>query len=172
MEANNNGLLQAAMRYGTMLSALWIITFAVYITAITTASLSLLFIILLITSPIFAGYLGRKYRQQERGNKLGFLEAWSFTTIIHLCASVLSAIACYVYFRYMDHGTVLATFKEQIDTITATITDENLKKTFTDTYSLLTQMNASDYCMQYFATNIFITTFIAPIISLFVYKNR
>ena len=172
MKEESNGLIQASMRYGTMLGALWIAAFAVYIAALTTPSLSPLFLILLVASPIVACCLGIKYRKQERGNKLGFIEAWSFMTISYLCASVLSAIACYIYFRFMDNGVVLTSFKEQIDIFTATGIDEELKKLFNDTYNLLTQMSASDYCIQYFTTNIFVTTFLAPITSIFVYKNR
>lgn len=172
MKEESNGLIQASMRYGTLLGALWIIAFAVYIAALTTPSLSPLFLILLAASPIVAGCMGIKYRKQEKGNRLGFLEAWSFMTISYLCASVLSAIACYIYFRFMDNGALLTSFKEQIDIFTAAAIDEELKKAFTGTYDLLTKMNASDYCMQYFTTNIFITTFLAPITSIFVYKNR
>ena len=172
MKTESNGLIQAAMRYGTILGALWIFIFATYIAALTTPALSLAFIILLIASPIYAGYLGVRYRRKERDNSLGFIEAWSFMTIMYLCASLLSAIACYVYFQYLDNGFILATFKEQIDIYTSMDIGEEMKKAFTETYDLLATMNPSDYCMQYLTSNIFITTILAPITSIFVHKKR
>ena len=171
MNKGNNALTQAAMKYGTLLGILWIATFAIYIKAFTTPEMSLLFLILLIASPIYAGYLGIKYRKKECNNRLGFISSWALMIIIYMCAALLSAIACYIYFQYMDNGLALSTFKEQIDTYQAMDIGEDMKKAFTDTYNILANLSASDICIQYFLSNIFVSTFLAPLTALIVYKK-
>ena len=165
------GITQVAMQYGTKLGILWIFAFTIYIMALTRPNLSLLFLILLIISPLYAGYLGIKYRKKERENKLSFTNAWIFTTIMYLCASILSAIACYVYFSYMDNGVALSSFKEQIDIYTTMEIGEETKKALSDTYDIIAKMNASDICIQYLTSNLCLTTFLAPLTSLFVFKK-
>ena len=91
--------------------------------------------------------------------------------IIYLCAALLAAIACYIYFQYMDNGLALSAFKEQIDAYQAMEIDENMKKAFTDTYDILANLTASDICIQYFLSNIFVSTFLAPLTALVVYKK-
>ncbi len=171
MNKGNNILTQAAMKYGTYLGILWIITFAIYIQALSTPSLSIIFLILLISSPIFAGYLGIKYRKSECDNQIGFISSWALMIIIYLCAALLAAIACYIHFRFLDNGMALSMFKEQIDTYQSLEISEEMKKSFTDTYNILANMSASDICIQYFLSNVFISTFLAPITALAVYKK-
>ncbi len=172
MEQSAKGMLQTAMQYGTNLGVFWIIAFVVYIISITTTELSMLFLLMLAASPIYAGYLGIKYRKRECENRIGFLNAWAFMIIVYICASALSAIACYVYFYFIDGGTMLAAFKEQIDIYTSMeeIGDE-MKKAFNETYDILSKLNASDICIQYFTSNLFISSILAPLTSLFIYKK-
>ena len=171
MEQSTKGMLQTAMQYGTNLGILWIIAFAAYIVSITTKEMSLLFLMLLAISPIYAGYLGIRYRKKECENSLGFLNAWTFMIIVYTCASLLSAIACYIYFYFLDSGTVLAAFKEQIDIYTSMEISEEMKKAFNETYDILSNLNASDICIQYFTSNLFISSILAPLTSIFVYKK-
>ena len=164
-------MLQTAMQYGTNLGILWIIAFAAYIVSITTKEMSLVFLMLLAISPIYAGYLGFRYRKRECENKLGFLNAWTFMIIVYTCASLLAAIACYIYFYFLDSGTVLAAFKEQIDIYTSMEISEEMKKAFNETYDILSRLNASDICIQFFTSNLFVSSILAPITAIFVYKK-
>ena len=148
-----------------------IAAFAIYIKALTTPGLSFLFLAMLVASPIYAGYLGIKYRKRECDNHLGFINSWALMIIIYLCAAVLSAIACYIYFQYMDNGATLSTFKEQIDAYQTMDIGEDMKKAFTDTYNILAGLSASDICIQFFLSNIFISTFLSPLTALVVYKK-
>ena len=170
-EKASSELLQSAMRHGTLLGSMWIVAFATYILSLTSADLSLIFLLLLAASPIYAGYLGIKYRKNECNNKLSFVNAWSYMIILYLCASILSAIACYIYFQFMDNGVALSAFKEQIDIYTTLDIGEEMKKALTDTFEILANMDASDYCMQYLSSNVFLTTFLAPITAIFIYKK-
>ena len=88
-----------------------------------------------------------------------------------MCAAVLSAIACYIYFQYMDNGLALSAFKDQIDTYQAMEIGEDMKKAFTETYNILANLTASDICIQYLISNIFLSTFLAPLTALIVYKK-
>ena len=171
MNKGNNALTQAAMKYGTQLGILWIAAFAIYIKALTTPGLSLVFLILLVASPIYAGFLGIKYRKKECGNRLNFISSWALMIIIYMCAAVLSAIACYIYFQYMDNGLALSAFKEQIDTYQTMEIGEDMKNAFTETYNILANLSASDICIQYLISNIFLSTFLAPLTALIVYKK-
>ncbi len=171
MNKGNNALTQAAMKYGTYLGILWIAAFAIYIKALTTPEISLIFLLTLVVSPIYAGYLGIKYRKKECGNRLNFISSWALMIIIYLCASLLSAIACYIYFQYMDNGVALSAFKEQIDAYQAMNIGEEMKNALTETYNILANLSAGDICIQYFTSNIFVSTILAPLTALAVYKK-
>lgn len=159
------------MKYGTLFGILCIVTFATYVKTLTTPELSPLFLMLLVASPIYAGYLGTRYRKKECDNHLGFIDSWALMIIIYLCAAVLSAIACYVYFQYMDNGAALSAFKEQIDAYQTLDISEEMKKAFDETYTILANLSASDICIQYLLSNIFASTFLAPLTALVVYKK-
>ena len=167
----NNTLTQAAMKYGTQLGILWIAAFAAYIVSLANPEMSVIFLTMLVASPIYAAYLGIRYRKRECGNRLGFMSSWSLMIIIYMCAAVLAAIACYVYFRFMDNGLALSAFKEQIDIYQTMEIGEDMKKAFADTYNILANMSASDICIQYFLSNIFVSTFLAPLTAFVVYKK-
>ena len=159
------------MKYGTQLGILWIAAFAIYIKALTTPGLSFLFLAMLVASPIYAGYLGIKYRKRECDNHLGFINSWALMIIIYLCAAVLSAIACYIYFYYLDNGAMISAFKEQIDIYLAMDLGEEMEQAMNNTYEILSQLTASDITIQYFTSNVFIASLLAPITSLFVFKK-
>ena len=171
MEQEKRGFAQAAMHYGTLLGILWIISFAVYVASLSIPELSLLFLILFIISPIYAGFLGIRYRKQECENKLSFLNSWAFMIITYLCASMLSAIACYIYFYYLDNGAMISAFKEQIEIYLAMDLGEEMEQAMNNTYEILSQLTASDITIQYFTSNVFIASLLAPITSLFVFKK-
>ena len=171
MNKGNNALTQFAMKYGTQLGILWIVAFFTYVKALVMPEISIIFLMLLIASPIYAVYLGIKYRKKECNNRLNFISSWALMIIIHFCAALLSAIACYIYFQYMDNGAALSAFKEQIDAYQAMNISEEMKNAFTETYNILANLNASDICMQYLLSNIFISTFLSPLTALIVYKK-
>ena len=130
-------LPRASVSAKRIIEVISINVFAIYIKALTTPQMSPVFLILMIASPIYAGYLGIQYRKKECNNRLNFINSWALMIIIHLCAAVLSAIACYVYFQYMDNGLALSAFKEQIDTYQTMEIGEEMKKAFNMEYSKL-----------------------------------
>ena len=60
---------------------------------------------------------------------------------------------------------------QQIDIYQTMEIGEEMKKAFADTYNILANMSASDICIQYFLSNIFVSTFLAPLTAFVVYKK-
>lgn len=163
---------QSAMYYGTFLGILWIITFFTYILSISHPEVSILCLALLVFSPIYAGWSGIRFRKRTCSNRLSFSNSLFFMIIVYLCAAVLSAIACYIYFYYFDNGFILSSFKEQIDVYSAMDIGDDVKQIFAESYDILAKMSASDICMNYFTSNLFVLSILAPVTSLFVFKNK
>ena len=75
------------------------------------------------------------------------------------------------YFYYLDNGAMISAFKEQIDIYLAMDLGEEMEQAMNNTYEILSQLTASDITIQYFTSNVFIASLLAPITSLFVFKK-
>ena len=173
MQANTpNYNSQKAMQQGTILGLYWIATAAIYILGLSNAMLSVLFLILITFSPFFAAILVAKYRKQECDNKMTFLTAWSFLIIMYVCASLLFAVAQYIYFMFIDKGFFITFLQEQISLLQQvseldSMTIDSLKQVG----ELWGQMTTSDIVLQFLSSNMMIAGIITPITAIFVKRT-
>ena len=77
--------------------------------------LSFLFMGLTICVPFMGYYYVRMYRNTACGGSISFLHAWIFTVFMYMFAALLTAMAHYIYFRFIDHGFVINAYESQID---------------------------------------------------------
>ena len=104
-------LQEYAMRFGTYMGLFWIFKFIFLPIGFSIPLLQLLFILMTLFVPVLGYIYARRYRNQHHEGYLSFTQAFSFCFLMYLFASILTALAHYVYFRFIDQGYLLNTFR-------------------------------------------------------------
>lgn len=176
MDTNNytykKGFNQEAMRCGTLLCVLWIAMYASCIIGFSIPMFSLLFLLFYVASPFYAGYLATRYRKRECDNVMPFFQAWTFIAIMYICASLLSAVIQFIYFRFIDNGYLM-----QVVLQTTEVVKENPDIFGTLSVDLDTavkefqSLGIRDIVFSILSSNIMNACLLSPIIALFVKRN-
>ena len=91
---------------------------------------------------------------------------------MYLCAALLTAIAQFIYFTFMDNGYFMSTILQQFDTFASMEDiDAALRRELTATADLLRSMGNRDIILQILFTNIIISPIITFFIAIFVRRN-
>lgn len=163
---------ERAMFYGTIFGGVMIATNIFYLLGLESQAFSLLFIIFILSSPIIAGKLAAYYRKSEQENQMTFTQAWTFLIIMYMCAAILTAIAQFIYFTFIDNGYFMSTILQQFDTLIAMEQiDATLRNELAKTADLMRSLSNRDIILQIFTTNIIISPIITFFIAIFVRKN-
>lgn len=159
------------MRSGAQLGGVMILTNIFYLAGLKSSLFSALFLFLFTATPFIAGRFAVIYRKRERGNRIGFTEAWLFLMIMFVCAATLTAVAQLIYFLFIDGGYFMEFLQEQFHTIaTMEGVDAALKEQITTAAELLKKLTPRDLVMQFFGTNLMISPIITVLIAIFVCK--
>lgn len=100
-------LQEYAMRFGTYMGLFWIFKFIFLPIGFSIPLLQLLFILMTLFVPVLGYIYARRYRNQYHEGNFSFTQAFSFCFLMYLFASILTALAHYVYFRFIDQGYLL-----------------------------------------------------------------
>ena len=177
MTQKSNTPIESAMRDGTILGCLWTATFALSVAMlkmiVNGQGMLLSFAVLVMTcmSPFVAYKLAAKHRDNERDGSITFGEAWKYIAIMYLCAIVLSAIAQYIYYAFIDPNmfsdisTQFATFAGSNGMDKASI------KVFTDAFDEMDRTGTGDMLMSTMTGHISRDLIIAAILALIVKRN-
>ena len=91
---------------------------------------------------------------------------------MYICAALLTAIAQFIYFTFMDNGYFMSTILQQFDTFASMEDiDATLRRELTATADLLRSMGNRDIVLQIFCTNVIISPIITFFIAIFVRRN-
>lgn len=170
----NKGYLQRyAMLFGTYLGGFWILKFILFPLGLTTPFLFFLFAGLTLCVPFMAYYYVRMYRNQVCGGAISFLHAWIFTVFMYMFAALLTAVAHYVYFRFIDQGFVLNTYESLLNSLTShTIPGmDAYVEQFKEIYKCVRSLSPTDITMQLMSQNVFYGSLLAIPTALFVMKR-
>lgn len=174
MEEKNHpiSLNGEAMRCGTLLGLLWIAMYASILAGFGNIIFALLFLALYCASPIYAGYLAIRTRKRELNNIMPFFQAWMFLLIMYICASLLSAVAQFIYFRFLDDGYIMQ-MMQQAATIMANNPEifDTMAKDFNAAIQEYQNLDTRHIVFSMLSSNIMNGTILAPIIALFVKRN-
>lgn len=102
-----------ARQDGFLLFLLWMASFAV----IVNNPASLWGSLLAMATPFYVGYLLARFRNYALYGFISFRRALAFSLYTFFYASLLFAVAQFVYFRYLDHGTFLAMLTASMKTL-------------------------------------------------------
>lgn len=163
-----------AMLFGTYMGGYWILKFIFFPLGLTTPFLSLLFIGLTLCVPFMGYHYVKMYRNRVCEGSIGFLQAWIFTVFMYMFAALLTAVAHYIYFRFIDQGYVISAYESQIDILSQSGVPEMEAYTnvFQDTLDTAKSLTPIDITMQLVSWNVFCGSLLAIPTALFVMRRK
>lgn len=168
---------ESAMRDGTILGCLWTATFALSIVMlkmlVNGQGLLMSFAVLAMTlmSPFVAYKLAAKHRDNERDGAMTFGEAWTYIAIMYLCAILLSAIAQYVYYAFIDPSSFSDLSAQFAAFAVSNGMDETSIRMFTDAFDKMGQQSTGEMLLSTITGHLSRDLIIAAILALIVKKN-
>ncbi len=161
-----------AMRSGTLLGLLWIASYAVALGDITNPMYALLFSAMNIASPFYAGYLAVSFRKRHCNNSLRYIQALYFLLIEYLCASLLAAIAMFIYLHFIDSTALSTLMNKMLDTLRAAPQTNPAMSIYIEQMSTIyTNMSTRDIVLNFTTTSLINGSIFAPIIALLVKRK-
>ena len=101
---------------GAIVGLMWIASFASYVGGLTTPGLGFVAMLLGVGSLVVAALRLRRFRDYAREGVISFARAAAYFTLIFLYASLLLALAQYVYFAFIDGGYLVSTYTSLMST--------------------------------------------------------
>ncbi len=167
--AENKGYMQYAMLFGTYLGGYWILKFILFPLGLTIPFLSFLFVGLTLCVPFMGYYYVRMYRNTVCSGSISFLHAWIFTVFMYMFAALLTAVAHYIYFRFIDHGFVINAYESQIDILNKSgVPDRTTIQTCFKKHWNWKSLTPIDITMQLVSWNVFCGSLLALPTALFL----
>lgn len=106
------------MRFGTYMGIFWIAKFILFPLGLSSFPfLIFLFLGFTVTVPFLGYYFARIFRDRICKGYLGFLHSWVFLLFMYVFAALLTAVAHYIYFRYIDNGFIINTYSDMVNTV-------------------------------------------------------
>ncbi len=94
---------------GLKMTVLWIASFACFVAQFHEPGFSMLWLVSIVLIPFIMTRQTRSYRNQIDGG-LSFRRSWMFSVYTFFYASILFALAQYVYFAFVDHGFIISQY--------------------------------------------------------------
>lgn len=167
-------LQEHAMHFGTYMGLFWIFKFIFLPTGFTVPLLQLLFILMTLFVP-FLGYIyARRYRNTYCEGSISFFKAFAFIIFMYLFASLLTAAAHYVYFRFIDNGYLVNTYIEQLENMKAAVPGE-MKDSIAqliDALGVISSLTPLELTLQLLSQNFFYGVLLTFPTALFIMKRK
>lgn len=173
MNEKKSYLNQYAMLLGTYMGLFWIAKFCLVPLALDKFFLMMLFVGLTLCVPFMGYYYTRLYRDRVLGGSIGFRHAWFFGTGMYLYATMLTAVAHYLYFAYIDKGFMLNTYTgmlNQLKTEQLAGTEGYIEQ-MREALELLAGMSPLDLTIQLMYNNVFYGILMALAAAIVVRKH-
>ncbi len=155
-----------AMQYGLFLGVWGIMSIVTSVLSIKLSSLSFISTILLVGSPILAGYFTTRFRSSVMQPEFGFTfgRGFLFTFLMGLYASLWIALFSYVYMQWFDGGYVANLYEEVLTQPDYRQALEQSGVKPEDIVKMFRSVPAASYAGSF----IYITLFTAPLISAII----
>lgn len=162
------------MLFGTYMGIFWILKFILFPLGLTIPFLLFLFAGLTLGVPFMGYYYARTYRNQVCGGSISFPHAWVFTVFMYMFASLLTAAAHYVYFRFLDHGYVVNTVEAMVDAVAQSNLPgmESYISTYREALEAARNISPIEIAMQMVSSNVTWGALLALPTALFVMKRK
>lgn len=162
------------MHFGTYMGLYWILKFILFPLGLGIPFLMFLFVGLTLGVPFLGYYYARTYRDKVCGGSIKFLSAWVFTVFMYMFAALLTAVAHYVYFRFIDHGFIIGTYMQMLEE-SSTLPELSAMGGYVtqlkEMLELIKNMTPIDITMQLMSQNVFYGSILAIPIALLVMRK-
>lgn len=95
---------------GALLGLLWIVSFACYIYGFSNAIYSLLAVVTALSSPVFVAVKAYRFKTNVRSGEISFMRSFAYSALIFFYGALIFALAQFIYFAYIDGGTLFSNF--------------------------------------------------------------
>lgn len=164
---------QGAMSKGTILGIVWSIMYLLLFAGTGNILLLSASMTLFIASPFIAARQATDFRRKECGNAMPYLQAWIFLFYMYICATLLSTLVSYIYFRFIDGGTFFMTIQSMFDeTMKIAGSDETLMQQMEQTKAFLDRLTTKEFVWQLMNNNLTNALVMPLIIAFFVKKKK
>ncbi len=167
-------LQESAMRYGTLMGIFWTLKFVLFPAGMGMPVLLMAFFLLTLIVPVAGFFFVRQYRDRECEGVLHFSRAFLFTSFMYMFAALFTAVAHYIYFRYIDHGMIIATYQDMLSTMDQVATDgmkESIDQ-FQQALDTIATLSPLEITVQLLTQNIFNCTMLAIPTALLVMRKK
>lgn len=174
MLENRNYLQKYAMHFGTYMGIYWVLKFILFPLGLSIPFLLFLFVGLTLGVPFMGYYYTKMYRDKICGGEIRFLHAWMFTVFMYMFAALLTAVAHFVYFRFIDQGFVVNTYTAIIDGfLHSDIAGiETYSSQLKDTMNAISSLSPIEISLQLLSQNVFYGSILALPTALIVMKKK
>lgn len=128
MTESRNYLQKYAMHFGTYMGVYWIVKFILFPLGFHIPFCSFLFIIMTLSVPFVGYFYTRMYRDKICNGSIRFSHAVIFNVFMYMFASLLVAMAHYIYFQFIDHGFIINSYTQLWDELMTTTPALNRKQ--------------------------------------------
>ncbi len=164
-----------ARQDGAFMGLLWIVSFACFVVSQEYPALSLFFDLTLISIPFFASLRIKNYRDKVINGVISFRRAFAYSLLIFLYATLLLAIAQWIYFQYIDNGSMVGGMIKTVNSPefgpvleAYKITKEEMNKQL----DLLTSTRPIDLVCSFMWLNMTAGIIISWVVALFTKKSK
>ncbi len=171
----NKGYMQRyAMLFGTYMGIFWILKFILVPIGITVPFLLFSFLCLTLCVPFLGYYYTKMYRIRACNGYIGFLHAWAFNIFMFICASLLTFVAHYIYFSFIDHGYLIGVCEDMLQTLKANDIPgtETYIEQMGNSINILSSLTPTDICLQMLVNNIYNCSLLSIPIALFAMRRN
>lgn len=167
-----------AAQYGTVIGLMWIVSFSFYIIGLTHPLIGNISLLTGLCSFPVAGFFIRKFKRDIAA--ISFSQAWWMSMLIYMYASLLMAVAQFIYFRHIDNGLLVNTYSsimqqpEAVAMMQQMMPGEDVTEASRKVIELLKSISPIQLTFQFLMYNLFMgVLFSIPTAAIGIYgKNR
>jgi len=172
---------QKSMTMGTLLGVYYIAKFCLFPLSLQSGVAGMAFVVLTLLVPLVAWRLVKRFQMEKVPDGMPFLTSWTFALRVFFFASLLVAVAHYIYFAFIDGGMVAQAFSDNVAVLRETsvdgVTDQLAWQTQLDTiektFEAVAAMTPIQLVMELLVNNLFWGSIAAIFIALFIRRpNR
>ncbi|NDV59093.1 DUF4199 domain-containing protein [Bacteroides sp. 519] len=173
MAENRINLQRHAMTFGTYMGVYWIIKFVFLPLGLANPFLLLLFFGLTVAVPFIGYRYAKVFRDKICEGSIGFLQSWLFMIFMYMFAALLTAVAHYIYFRFIDNGYVVGQMTDAINAYPTNMPGmEAYINQVKDGLDILRALSPIEITMQLLSSNFLYCSIISLVTAPFVMKKK
>lgn len=158
-----------ARQGGLFLSLAWLVSFALVLLVPKSSWGGLL----ALSSPFLVGWLLQRFRNDALDGAISFRRALAFSCLTFFYASMVFALAQYVYFRFLDQGLFMTNIVNQVGLLAEVYKQNGMPTTdLTEGLTLMGQLSPIELAFLFMMQNMIIGMVASFPVALFCKKKQ